>query len=207
VKEKFLIFIMIIAGFAVIMSIGTVLDTGPSYTVIDNDDRVWANSCSWFHIDIDERARSVNIQLEYHAEDEFEIWLIPTEGADDLGPFFMGPPENIRHAVVGNNEVEWTVDRDEFGDMGLTLVEENMFWGAIGAEGSQNTIRFRSERTVTSNLSLLERVPFWIALVAWLILAVLFLYYSRMPKEKVLDTIVLDPHGLGSEIPYGKMEE
>ena len=205
-RQKILLVIVTAASLAALTSVVTILDTGPEYTLINDDDFVLGNSASWSEVTFDGQAETIVITLDYQAEELFEVWLVPTDEPDDMGPFFLGPPPWIRHAVVGDGEVEWTIERSEFEEAGLVLIEENMFWGNEGLISSSETIQFRSEMTVESQLSPFQRLPFWLALFGWIVVTILSIVYARSPKEKVLDIIELDREGRPLKGPYGRDE-
>ena len=81
-----------------------------------------------------------------------------------------------------------------------------MFWGDEGMTSSNEMIRFRSEMTVESHISPFQRLPFWLALFGWIVVAVLSIVYFRIPEEEVLDVIVLDHDERSSFEPYGRDE-
>ena len=144
----------------------------------------------------DDRAERVEITLSYSTDEEFDVYLVD-DAEWNMTYAFLGPGPYLRHGIAGNEDVEWTVDADEFeGD--LRLVEENSFYGRRGSMFNGTTVNYDWRITTRSVVDPL-RSPFTILALALIATAAALLAWATsLPMEGVHEFSQLYPDFPGS---------
>lgn len=185
------VILVMITGLAFFI---TYLECNRSMTLVINEGRVLANSVGWYEIPVEEEAEWMDIRLDYRADEEFDVWLCLSSDIGDMSPFILGPPRHIRHGVAGSEPVEWSVDMDEVGNAGLTIVEDNMFWGARGTMTGSDTIYYTGEREYSSRIDPMNTTAYWVAISLLVATGLVVAYFLYLPREReVVDVWTPDP--------------
>lgn len=128
-----------------------------------------------------DEAESVTIRWEVESTQRFDVYVTQD---DDASPAPWNEPEHIRHGVVGNSRsVEWTIDREEFGPGGrLYIVFDNTDHGdvPVAPEG----VEYRETIHFTSHYAPLSRAGVWIAVAAWVVLAIAGAYLFHVSRTE-----------------------
>lgn len=129
-----------------------------------------------------EDAESVTISWEVEASQRFDVYL--TQEKVDMSPFPWDEPEHIRHGIVGNDRsVEWVVDREEFGPNGrLFIIFDNTDQGDVPV--APGGVEYRESIGFTTHYAPLSRAGVWIAVVAWVVLALIGVYLYRVSRTE-----------------------
>jgi hypothetical protein len=123
----------------------------------------------------EEDAERVEITIEYFTDTEFDVWLV--DSAEwNMSYAFSGPGPWLRHAVAGEDVVEWTVRAREF-EGELRLVEENKWYGDRGSKGNGTEVNYDWEITTRSIVNPMESTATWI-MIGLLVLAVVMLAWE-----------------------------
>ena len=145
-----------------------------------------------------EDATELEIRIEVDSSERLEFFLVID--IDYLGrPFeyFSDGPQAIRSGFAGGSGVvEWTVDREEFGDGTIYLVEDYTDIGDVPTPPTNTT--YRTELSIKDHIDPTSILGFWVfvsMLSAIIILLILWVRDSRRqgPEEQWMPSKAVMP--------------
>ncbi len=155
-----------------------------------------------------EAASRLDIRIEVDSTEQLEYFLVVDIDYRDHPVEYlltMEGPDSIRSGIAGDGEVvEWTVDREEFGDGTLYLVEDYSDVGDVPIPPMNTT--YGTHLSVKEHIDPQSNPAFWVFVTMLIVSTILLIVWVRDsrrqgPEEQWMPSKAVMPEA--STPPYG----